>query len=103
MNNEFIETLSDALQEYIIDSEVIITAKSSMGLAGDESEVITRKVFLLSQQELGLRTKDSLTTVSEGKKLKYFVEIIHVSMAAFQMGKNAHTGRVRLKTGKLIW
>ncbi len=74
LNNEFIEELPDALKKSIIDSEIVITAKSSMGEAGKESEVITRKFFLLSQEELGLRTEDSLTTVSEGEKLKYFVD-----------------------------
>ncbi|MGI6606604.1 MAG: DUF6273 domain-containing protein [Peptococcia bacterium] len=59
------------MQKQIIDSKIVITAKSSLGSCGKETTEINRKIFLLSHTELGL-TKDYSMAAVEGKALKYF-------------------------------
>lgn len=72
LNKDFLDTIDTKIQSAIVDSEIIITAKSSMGVTGEDTENITRKVFLLSATEIGM---DRLaTTTKEGVALKYFMD-----------------------------
>lgn len=70
LNTDYLSTLDPGLQDIIVESEISITAKSSLGIAGTDTEDITRKVFLLSYTEIGLF--DTSFTAKEGKALKYF-------------------------------
>ena len=70
LNNEFLDKLSSEARNKIDDSEIIITAKESLGVCGTETKTIVRKIFLLSYAELG--GKESSTNVAEGKQLNYF-------------------------------
>ncbi len=87
LNKEYMNSLPDILQENVVDSNIIITAKSNMGRSGATSEIITRKIFLLSQEELDARDKNFVTTVSEGKKLKYFIDDYNHRYASFSNGE----------------
>ena len=62
--------LEPEIQKAIVDSEITITAKESLGITGTETENIIRKVFLLSYTELGFT--DNAVVNEEGKALKYF-------------------------------
>jgi hypothetical protein len=70
LNEEFMNSFTPEVQKQIIDSKIVITAKSSLGSCGKETTEINRKIFLLSYTELGL-PKESIAAV-EGKALKYF-------------------------------
>ena len=70
LNEEFIALLDPEIQEAIVDSEIVITAKESIGRAGDETEVIERKVFLLSRAELAFTNFGPV--LKEGESLVYF-------------------------------
>ena len=73
LNNEFLSTLS-SIENHIIDSVIVITDKDSIGRTGDLATTITRKVFLLSRTELGM--KESNIAVTEGVALKYYIDIL---------------------------
>ena len=70
LNKDFFNNFHPEVQNKIIDSKLVITAKSSVGICGTTTTDITRKVFLLSYTELGL-TKYAVAAV-EGEALKYF-------------------------------
>ncbi len=70
LNGEFLESFSGDLIPRILDSDIEITAFGSIGVMGDDTETITRKVFLLSYHEAGGRS--SLTNLKEGAPLRYF-------------------------------
>ena len=70
LNTNFIDTLNQTVKEYIVSSNIIITAKSSLGVTGTETTAISRKIFLLSLKEL-YGTK-MYTSATEGNTLKYF-------------------------------
>lgn len=70
LNEEFIALLDPKIQEAIVDSEIVITAKESIGRAGEETEVIERKVFLLSRAELAFTNFGPV--LKEGESLVYF-------------------------------
>lgn len=70
LNKDFLATIDPKTQSYIFDSEITITAKSSMGVTGEDTENITRKVFLLSATEIGMGWVS--TTTKEGNALEYF-------------------------------
>lgn len=70
LNNDFIAILDPEIQNTVVDTEITITAESSLGITGTDTENITRKVFLLSCSELGI-TGSSVAN-EEGNKLKYF-------------------------------
>ena len=71
LNTNFISTLTQTTKNAIVDSNIIITDKSSWGGGiKAKTKTISRKVFLLSLKELSgppLRT-----AAPEGKPLKYF-------------------------------
>ncbi len=70
LNEEFMNSFTPEMQKQIIDSEIVITAKSSLGSCGKDTTDINRKIFLLSCTELGLR--EHAGAAVEGKVLKYF-------------------------------
>lgn len=70
LNEEFVVLLEPKIQEAIVKSEIIITAKESIGKAGEETEMIERKVFLLSYAELGFTLFGA--ALKEGEALSYF-------------------------------
>ncbi|MGI6606600.1 MAG: DUF6273 domain-containing protein [Peptococcia bacterium] len=70
LNEEFMNSFTPEVQKQIIDSKIVITAKSSLGSCGKETTEINRKIFLLSHTELGLR--EHAGAAVEGKALKYF-------------------------------
>jgi hypothetical protein len=70
LNHNFINGLSNAISKKLIKSEVIITAKDSLGVCGTNTIIIERDVFLLSYSELG--GIKSSTNIEEGKRLLYF-------------------------------
>lgn len=70
LNEVFIVSLPNELQQLIVDSEIIITARESLGVGGEETLNIQRKIFLLSYTEL--TTECSRTNLKEGQTLSYF-------------------------------
>lgn len=70
LNTEFLNTLDQSMKDSIVNSNVVITDKSSLGVTGNETTTIYRKVFLLSLKELN--GSKSNASVSEGNILKYF-------------------------------
>ena len=67
LNNDFLERFSDSFKERIVNTDIEIISKASIGICGEETATITRKAFLLSLEEL-----DVDTIYKEGKPLKYF-------------------------------
>ena len=70
LNEEFLTCLDPEIQEAIVDSEITITAKESLGITGTGTENIVRKVFLLSYTELAHPSGSVVN--KEGEPLKYF-------------------------------
>ncbi|MCL2351948.1 MAG: DUF6273 domain-containing protein, partial [Firmicutes bacterium] len=70
LNNEFIGTLSQTMQDAIVNSDVVITDKNTWILHKNRTKTISRKVFLLSLMELS--GPDLSTRVPEGNTLTYF-------------------------------
>ncbi|MGH4120757.1 DUF6273 domain-containing protein [Clostridium sp.] len=87
---DFLSTIDTKIQSDIVDSKITITAKSSMGATGGDTENINRKSFLLSATELGFTDTD--VTTEEGKPLKYFKD--SKSRIAF-INKEARSWRLR--------
>ena len=73
LNEKYFSTLSKRLQEVIITTDLEIATKNAIDTHKKETEIIKRKVFLLSATEVN----SSLTsmTVKEGKELLYFKNI----------------------------
>ena len=69
LNGEFLERFSESFLDQIEDSTIVITAKESLGIGGELTTTIRRKVFLLSFEEMGLRSRIRLP---EGEALSYF-------------------------------
>ncbi len=70
LNKDYLAALDSRLQNLIAACQITITAKSSISVEGEQTEDITRKVFLLSHTELCL--PDSMAACKEGKPLRYF-------------------------------
>ena len=87
LNTEFIEILSQPIRDALMDSTIIITDKSSLGVTGDAATVISRKIFLLSLRELN--GPELRTSVAEGKVLKFFVGDHDRRVADFSDGKKS--------------
>jgi hypothetical protein len=85
LNDIFLKYLDEVVQEKIIESDVEITAKSSLGITGEESIFIKRKVFLLSAKELD--APHSRASVTEGKPLKFFTDDSNRRAAWFSDGE----------------
>ena len=73
LNKNYFNSLSKRLQEIIITTDLEIATKNAIDTHKKETEIIKRKVFLLSATEVN----SSLTsmTVKEGKELLYFKNI----------------------------
>lgn len=70
LNKDFLSTIDTEVQNNIANSDITITSKSSLGQAGEDTETIKRKVFLLSVTELGMG--EFAVVTEEGEPLKYF-------------------------------
>lgn len=71
LNNEYIERYSTTLQQNISDTKISIAAKETIN-RGDyrrNTEVIERKIFLLSAEEVGIRNS---YLAKEGSQLNWF-------------------------------
>jgi len=85
LNTEFMSNLGEGVIEAMILSNIEITDKSSMGVAGRVSKHIYRHVFLLSSRELGVA--DSRITVPEGERLDIFAGKFTRRVARHSNGK----------------
>ncbi|MDR3121277.1 MAG: DUF6273 domain-containing protein [Clostridiales bacterium] len=72
LNADFFDSMGQYVQDAIVSSEIVITDKASLGVTGNSTTTISRKVFLLSLVELNAAKTDA--SVSEGKVLKYFAD-----------------------------
>ena len=54
----------------IVTSKIEITKDDALGKSEIDTEIINRKIFLLSCSEVGIQ--DSINMPKEGKMLKYF-------------------------------
>ena len=70
LNNDYLERFSESFKEKVVNTNIEIISKESIGICGTETTTITRKAFLLSLAELGVDT-----LYKEGKNLKYFNNI----------------------------
>jgi len=70
LNAEFKDTLCDSVIAAMVPSNIVVTAKDSIGPTGRDSYTITRYVFLLSHRELGV--PNSSVAVPEGERLRFF-------------------------------
>jgi hypothetical protein len=85
LNTEFYDTLGQSVKDAVVSSEIVITDKSSLGVVGETATTISRKVFLLSLLELtGMELR---TSVSEGKRLRYFMASYKRRYAALPNGE----------------
>lgn len=71
LNSEFYERLSQSVKDALVESEIEITDKGSYHSMERISINISRKIFLLSLEELGAVGSSSIS-VKEGKPLKCF-------------------------------
>lgn len=85
LNTEFINTLSNSVKDAIVNSSVVITDKSSLGITGSTITTISRKIFLLSLRELN--GAESNASASEGNTLKYFADDYNRRAANLPSGK----------------
>jgi len=85
LNSNFLNELGQSVQEAIMSSEITITDKSSLGVTGDKTAIISRKVFLLSLTELN--EAKSYTSASEGKAQKFFADDYKRRIAALPNGE----------------
>ncbi len=69
LRDNFLPSIDADLQKHIVDTEITITAESSLWSV-PYTEQIVRKVFLLSHTELSLRKSN--TRCVEGAELRYF-------------------------------
>ena len=69
LNSDYLSGL-DEMQSLVVSSKILITDEESLGVCGNTTEEIERKVFLLSYSEVGFN--DAITCGLEGKSLKYF-------------------------------
>jgi hypothetical protein len=72
LNTDFLGVLGRSVQDAMVNTEIVITDKDSLGVTGDTTTTISRKVFLLSLVELN--GAKSNASVPEGKTLKFFAD-----------------------------
>lgn len=72
LNESFIKIFSKDLQKIIVESEIEITSKDSLGVGGTDTITIKRNVFLLSFAEVNAGY--SRTNLEEGTALDYFAD-----------------------------
>ena len=72
LNGPFLESLGAAVRDGIVESQITIVADNSIGICGNETETILRRVFLPSRMEItGYSTKMS---PPEGRQFPYLKE-----------------------------
>ena len=76
LNNEFYNNLSLNMQNLISETDIEIVSKDSIGNCGNATEIIKRKVFLLSCTEVGLNNNSLI--VSEGERINFFDTVKHL-------------------------
>jgi hypothetical protein len=84
LNTEFLDLLGQSTKDSIVSSEITITDKVSLGVTGNTTTSISRKVFLLSLVELN--GANSYASVVEGKVLKFFKDDYNRRRAFFSNG-----------------
>jgi hypothetical protein len=84
LNADFLDSLGQSIKDNIVSSEIVITDKASLGVTGNTTASISRKVFLLSLVELN--GANSYASVAEGKVLKYFKDDYKRRRAAYSGG-----------------
>lgn len=87
LNTEFMAVLSQSTRGAIVNSEIVITDKSSLGVSGNATTTISRKIFLLSLRELH---DDKFTArIPEGNTLLYFAGAHSRRVADLPNGKKS--------------
>jgi hypothetical protein len=84
LNTVFFNSLGQSIQDSIVSSEIVITDKASLGVTGNTTASISRKVFLLSLVELN--GANSYASVTEGKVLRFFKDDYNRRSAAYPDG-----------------
>jgi hypothetical protein len=84
LNSEFINYLAPSLQDALVGMQIPITAKSSLGVMGDETVSISRKVFLLSLKELN--GPETRAAAQEGETIRFFADDDTRRVAFFENG-----------------
>ncbi len=86
LNNEYIKTLSDYVQDNIVNTQVLVTSTYTSEIGNRELETykIERKAFLISYTELGL---ERIRVAKEGKSLEYFENKKSYSAYAYEGGE----------------
>ncbi len=82
LNWKFYNSLSDVTQSAIVDSKIQITDIECFDTWNYKTQVISRKVFLLSTVELGVEGLDGSITTKEGNALDYFKDKEYTHKAA---------------------
>jgi len=71
LDEVFIKSFSETIQEIIVNSEIVITARHSLhALADNDLVTIERRVFLLSRYETNARQNNRF--LNEGERLRFF-------------------------------
>jgi len=92
LNIEFVDMLNHLVKDFIVESNIVITDKSSLGVTGKTTKTISRKVFILSLKELN--GAESSASVSEGNTLKFFADDYNRRVANLPNGeKSAYWAR----------
>jgi hypothetical protein len=84
LNTDFLDSLSRSVRDNIVSSEIVITDKASLGVTGNATALISRKVFLLSLVELN--GANSYASVAEGEVLKFFKDDYNRRHAVYSDG-----------------
>ena len=84
LNNVYYQRLSDDLKNIIINSQIEITTKNAIDTHKKETEIISRKIFLLSANEVNSGLAYIL--VKEGPVLSYFKDMDN-RLALYEDGK----------------
>ena len=85
LNTVFYESLSQSIKDFMVESNIEITDKASYIGSDRISTKISRKVFLLSLEELSFKLKYII--VQEGTPLKYFEDDYTRRLAFLPDGK----------------
>ncbi|MCM1282712.1 MAG: DUF6273 domain-containing protein [Muribaculaceae bacterium] len=87
LNSAFLDSLSEETRELVVDSTIEVTDMDRYHEWEYVTHEISRKVFLLSSVELGIKGFDGYITTREGTPLKYFKDKEYsVKVAYFQDG-----------------
>ncbi len=73
LNNVYYLNFSEKVRKLILNSDIKITTKNAIDTHDKETEIISRKVFLLSASEIN--DKMHYTYLDEGDKIAYFKDI----------------------------